>query len=154
MNGARKHSTKRLTLLAMCFSLFMAGMDTTVVNLALPSIRRSLTASLSDLQWIVDSYILVVACLMLNGGTLGDVFGRKRLFMLGLSLFTIGSVICAMAPSAGKLILGRSITDARGGIEHREAGHGTRTLSDFRPRQSTDTFRLSPHRSHEACQRG
>ncbi len=76
--------TKLFTLGAVCFGLFMVMLDNTVVNLALPTIQRELSAGLTELQWIVDAFILLLAALMLTGGTLGDLYGRKRAFLTGL----------------------------------------------------------------------
>ena len=101
--------TKMLTLGAMCFALFMAMLDNTVVNVALPRISHDLGSGISGLQWIIDAYTLVFASLMLTGGTLGDIFGRKRFFLTGLSVFTIGSLVCALAPSLSVLIGGRGV---------------------------------------------
>jgi len=101
--------TKILTLLAMCFALFMAMLDNTVVNVALPRISQDLGSGISGLQWIVDAYTLVFASLMLTGGTLGDILGRKKLFFGGLLVFTAGSLLCGLAPSLTVLIAGRGI---------------------------------------------
>jgi MFS transporter, DHA2 family, methylenomycin A resistance protein len=101
--------TKVLTLAAMCFALFMAMLDNTVVNVALPRIQQDLGSSVSGLQWIVDGYTLVFASLMLTGGTVGDIFGRKRFFLIGLTVFTGGSLLCALAPSLSVLIGGRAV---------------------------------------------
>ena len=84
--------TKILTLGAMCFALFMAMLDNTVVNVALPSIQLHFGSGVSGLQWIIDAYTLVFAAFMLTGGTLGDLYGRKRLFLIGLTVFTAGSL--------------------------------------------------------------
>src|SRR5664280_187388 len=83
----------------MCFGLFMVMLDNTVVNLALPSIHRQLGSGLSGLQWIVDAFTLLLASLMLTGGTLGDLYGRKRAFISGLVVFTAGSLLCALSPT-------------------------------------------------------
>ena len=91
--------TKLFTLGAICFGLFMVMLDNTVVNLALPTIQRELNAGLSELQWIVDAFTLLLASLMLTGGTLGDLYGRKRAFISGLTVFTAGSLLCALSPS-------------------------------------------------------
>jgi DHA2 family methylenomycin A resistance protein-like MFS transporter len=101
MNFGRLRSrwSKPLTLLAMCLGLFMPQLDTNVVNLALPSIERSLHADVGALQWIIDSYNLMFACLLVTGGTLGDLFGRRRLFLMGVVLFTLASLLCALAPT-------------------------------------------------------
>ena len=98
---------KLFTLGAMCFGLFMVMLDNTVVNLALPTIQRTLGSGLSGLQWIVDAFTLLLASLMLTGGTLGDLYGRKRAFMSGVAIFTAGSLICALSPSVSVLIAGR-----------------------------------------------
>ena len=87
----------------------MLMLDTTVVNLALPTIERKLGSGLTGLQWIVDAFTLVLACLMLTGGTLGDLYGRKRAYLGGLLVFTAGSLICALAPSVGVLIAARCL---------------------------------------------
>jgi DHA2 family methylenomycin A resistance protein-like MFS transporter len=101
--------TKIFTIGAMCFGLFMVMLDNTVVNLALPTIQRELSSGLTGLQWIVDAFTLLLASLMLTGGTLGDLYGRKRMFMVGLAAFTAGSLFCALSPSVGMLIGGRAV---------------------------------------------
>jgi EmrB/QacA subfamily drug resistance transporter len=101
--------TKLVTLGTLCFALFMVMLDSTVVNLAMPTIQRKLGASISELQWIVDAYILLLASLLLTGGTLGDMFGRKRAFLGGLVLFTGGSLFCALSPTSEVLIAARCL---------------------------------------------
>jgi EmrB/QacA subfamily drug resistance transporter len=101
--------TKLFTLGAICFGLFMVMLDNTVVNLALPTIARELNAGLSELQWIVDAFTLCLASLMLTGGTLGDLYGRKRAFIAGLIVFTGGSLLCALSPNIDVLIGARAV---------------------------------------------
>jgi EmrB/QacA subfamily drug resistance transporter len=101
--------TKLFTLGAICFGLFMVMLDNTVVNLALPTIQTKLSAGLSELQWIVDAFTLLLASLMLTGGTLGDLYGRKRAFIVGLVVFTAGSLLCALSPTIHILIGGRAV---------------------------------------------
>ncbi len=101
--------TKLFTLGAICFGLFMVMLDNTVVNLALPTIQRELNAGFSELQWIVDAFTLILAAFMLTGGTLGDIYGRKRAFLSGLVIFTAASLLCALSPSIEVLIGGRAI---------------------------------------------
>src|ERR1043166_8050646 len=96
-------------LAAMCLATFMAILDTSLVNLGLHSIGRDLRADVAALQWVVDSYNLVYAVLILTGGALGDIYGRRRLFVVGSAVFALGSVICALAPGAGVLIFGRAV---------------------------------------------
>lgn len=102
--GARE---KRLVLVSLCLALFMVMLDGTVVNTALPKMQASLGASVSGLQWIVDGYVLALASFMLTGGTLGDRFGRRRMLITGIAIFTVGSVLCGLAPSAGALVAAR-----------------------------------------------
>src|ERR1700690_3484056 len=85
-------------------ALFMVSLDNLVVTMALPVIRRDLGASLSDLEWTVNAYTLTFAALLLMGAALGDRFGRRRMFMIGVSIFTIGSACAALSPSSGTLI--------------------------------------------------
>lgn len=87
----------------------MSLLDVSVVNVALPAMQDGLSAGFSTLQWVVDSYTLCLSALILSGGALGDRFGRKRLFLGGLAVFTVGSLVCAVAPSAGVLIVGRLV---------------------------------------------
>jgi EmrB/QacA subfamily drug resistance transporter len=102
-------TNKVITLLVTCFGLFMVLLDASIVNVALPTIQANLHANLSDLQWIIDAYTLPLAVLMLTAGTLGDRFGRKRLFLAGLVLFLIGSTLCGFAPTLGWLLFGRVV---------------------------------------------
>ncbi len=101
--------TKLFTIGATCFGLFMVMLDSTVVNLALPTIQRELGSSLTGLQWIVDAFVLFLAAFMLTGGTIGDLYGRKRAFVSGLVIFTASSLFCALSPSIELLIAGRAI---------------------------------------------
>jgi DHA2 family methylenomycin A resistance protein-like MFS transporter len=100
---------KLTTLFTMCFALFMAMLDNTVVNVALPTIQRDFGSGVSGLQWIISAYTLFFASLMLTGGTLGDLYGRKRLFLIGLIVFTGGSLLSGLAPSLHVLIVGRAV---------------------------------------------
>src|SRR5918999_5552255 len=95
------------TLLAACVATFMLLLDITVVNVALPDIQRALDASLSSLQWVVDAYSLMLAALLLTAGSLGDRLGRRRVFSIGLAVFTIASVLCGLAPDATTLNFAR-----------------------------------------------
>ncbi len=97
------------TLFAMCFALFMIMLDNTIVNVALPTIQRELNASPANLEWIVNGYVVTFAALILLGGKLGDRFGRKRMFMVGLVLFTVFSALCAIADSDTQLIIARCL---------------------------------------------
>src|SRR5688500_1311685 len=94
---------KLAVLLTMCFALFMAMLDNTVVNVALPTLGRDLQTGVSGLQWIVDGYVLAFASLLLTGGTLGDRFGRKRMFIAGLAVFTAASLLGGLSSTAAQL---------------------------------------------------
>ena len=91
-------------LAVCCMSLFMVGLDNTIVNVGLPSIGRSLHAGVSGLQWTVAAYTIVLAALLMFAGALADRIGRRTIFQVGLSLFTLGSWMCSLAPSLGWLI--------------------------------------------------
>src|ERR671936_890434 len=110
-------SRRKVTvLLAMCFALFMAMLDNTVVNVALPTISDKLGAGVSGLQWIVDGYVLAFASLLLTGGILGDRYGRKRMFLAGLTLFTLASLACGLSPTSSWLIAFRGIQGIGGAL--------------------------------------
>src|SRR3954463_13185326 len=85
------------TLVAVCTGVFMLLLDITIVNVALPDIQTELDATLSDLQWVIDAYALSLAALLLTAGSLADLFGRRRVFVIGLVIFTLGSIACGSA---------------------------------------------------------
>ena len=97
------------TLAAVSFGLFMIMLDNTIVNVALPSIQRDLHMSISSLEWIVTAYALTFAALLITGGKLGDVYGRRRIFVVGLVVFTLSSLACGFAPSSSFLIGARAV---------------------------------------------
>jgi EmrB/QacA subfamily drug resistance transporter len=97
------------TLGAMCFALFMVMLDNTVTNVALPSIQRDFDASLSALEWTINAYTLTFAVLLVTGGRLGDIFGRRRVFLIGVGLFAISSATIGFAPSEGFLVASRAL---------------------------------------------
>jgi len=99
-----------LVLLATSLGVLLAQIDTSVVNLALKSIAVDLQASVSQMQWVVDAYNLAYASLLLTGGTLGDLYGRRRIFLFGIVLFTGGTLVSAFAPTVTGLIAGRIIS--------------------------------------------
>src|SRR6201990_3231946 len=103
-------------LLICCLSLLIVGLDITAVNVALPALGRDLQASVSGLQWTVDAYTVVLASLLMFGGSLGDRFGRRRIFVLGLALFTAASVLCSLAASTGELIAFRALQAVGGSM--------------------------------------
>jgi EmrB/QacA subfamily drug resistance transporter len=96
------------TLVGVCTGVFMLLLDITIVNVALPDIQRDLNASLADLQWVIDAYALTLAALLLTAGSLADRYGRKRLFAIGTVIFTLGSLLCGLAPSILFLSLARA----------------------------------------------
>jgi EmrB/QacA subfamily drug resistance transporter len=101
---------RRRAVLAICsMSLFIVGIDSTIVNVALPSIGHDLNASVSGLQWTVDAYTLVLASLLMLSGSMADRLGRRRIFQLGLALFSLGSLLCSMSPTLGLLIAFRML---------------------------------------------
>jgi EmrB/QacA subfamily drug resistance transporter len=104
------------TLLAVCVGTFMLLLDVTIVNVALPDIQQSLSSSFSDLQWTINAYALTLAALLLTAGSLADLYGRRRLFGIGLVLFTSASALCGAAPSALFLIISRGVQGIGGAI--------------------------------------
>ena len=108
---------RRLLILGICcMSLLLVGLDNTIVNVALPSIGHSLHARVSGLQWTVDAYTLVLASLLMLSGSMADRFGRRRVFQLGLVLFTLGSGLCSLAPTLGWLIAFRALQAVGGSM--------------------------------------
>ncbi len=97
------------TLGAMCFALFMIMLDNTVVNVALPSIQKDLNASISGLEWTINGYTLSFAVLLATGGRLGDIFGRRRMFLFGVIIFTLSSATAGFAPDATSLVVSRIV---------------------------------------------
>src|SRR3982074_3168413 len=104
-----EENKKWWTLAAVAFGLFMIMLDNTIVNVALPSIQRSLHMSISSLEWIVTAYALTFAALLITGGKLGDLYGRRKMFIAGLVVFTLASLACGLAPNAGFLIGARAV---------------------------------------------
>ena len=104
------------TLVAVCTATFMLLLDITIVNVALPAIQRALKASFSDLQWVVDAYALGLATCVLTAGALADLYGRKRLFLLGIALFTVASAACGLAWDPLFLIIARGVQGIGGAM--------------------------------------
>lgn len=106
---ANRLNKNRTPLVIICTILFLTFLDNTVVSVVLSSVQSSLNAGVQDLQWVVDAYMLVFAVFMLTGGTLGDLFGRKKILLGGVALFVTGSVVALLSNSVGMLIAGRVI---------------------------------------------
>jgi EmrB/QacA subfamily drug resistance transporter len=104
-----EENRKWVTLAAVSFGLFMIMLDNTVVNVALPTMQRDLHVSISQLEWVVIAYALTFAALLITGGKLADLYGRRRIFVIGLAIFTLSSLACGLAPSAGFLIGARAV---------------------------------------------
>jgi EmrB/QacA subfamily drug resistance transporter len=104
----------RWTLIAVCVGTFMLLVDVTIVQVALPTIQRHLHASFTDLQWVIDAYALALAALILTWGTISDLFGRKRIFIVGLTVFTVSSLLCGLAQSINILIWSRALQGVGG----------------------------------------
>ncbi len=103
--GAALVPSRPLVVLATCcLSLFLVTIDLTIVNVALPSIRRELHASVAGLQWSVDGYTVVVASFLMLSGSTADRFGRRRMFQIGLAVFSLGSLLCSLAPTTNALV--------------------------------------------------
>ncbi|MDY7085658.1 MAG: MFS transporter [Actinomycetota bacterium] len=107
---------RALVLGICCLSLFIVGLDNTIVNIALPTLRADLDTTVSGLQWVIDSYTLVLAGLLILSGSTADRVGRRRTFQTGLALFTLGSLLCSVAPSLGWLIAFRMVQAVGGSM--------------------------------------
>jgi len=105
---------QRLSLAAMCVAQFLVLLDVTIVNVALPSMQRELQMTPGNLEWVVSAYALSLAALIPLGGALGDRYGRKRLFLIGMAVFVLGSVACALASAGGVLIAARAVQGVGG----------------------------------------
>ena len=124
MNGVRGRrllteelmDKKWWTLIAVCTGIFMLLLDVTIVTIAQPAIQSGLHAGFSDVQWVLDAYALTLASLLLTSGVLADRYGRKRLFGIGLIVFTLGSLLCGLAQDPLMLILSRSAQGVGGAI--------------------------------------
>jgi DHA2 family methylenomycin A resistance protein-like MFS transporter len=120
--AARTHEMIRshgaaMILFTMCLGVFVAQLDSQVVNLAIKHIGSDLNAGISQLQWVIDAYNLFYATLLLTGGTLGDLYGRMRVFVAGIALIVVGSIVCAAAPNGAVLIGGRALTGLGSALE-------------------------------------
>src|SRR5271155_4510084 len=104
------------TLIAVCTATFMLLLDITVVNVALPDIQQSLHSTFSDIQWVVDAYSLTLAAFLLTAGVLGDMFGRREVFAVGLGVFSVSSLVCGLATTSLMLNLARAAQGVGGAI--------------------------------------
>jgi EmrB/QacA subfamily drug resistance transporter len=115
-SGDQSDPRRWLTLIILLLAAFMNLLDVSIVNIAIPSIQRDLHASYADVQWALAGYTLAYALVLITGGRLGDTFGRKRLFLIGVTGFTIMSALCGVAQSPGMLIASRVVQGAMGAI--------------------------------------
>ena len=109
-------NNKWWTLAAVCTGVFMLLLDITVVNVALPDIQRSLHSSFSDLQWVINAYALTIAAFLLTAGVVGDMFGRRKLFAIGLAAFSAASLVCGLSGSSTMLDFARAVQGIGGAI--------------------------------------
>ncbi|MEZ3179849.1 MFS transporter [Streptomyces pimonensis] len=110
------HGRRMLVLSICCMSLLIVSLDNTVLNVALPALQRDFHASTSGLQWTIDAYTLVLACLLMVAGSTADRIGRRRVFMAGLVVFTLGSVLCSLAPDLSWLVVFRMVQAVGGSM--------------------------------------
>lgn len=104
-------------LITMCLGVFLAQLDSTVAYLGTKAIADDLHAGISQMQWVLDAYNLAYASLLLTGGALGDLYGRLRIFLIGIALIVAGSLVCALAPNGATLIAGRAVTGLGSALE-------------------------------------
>ncbi|QQM43460.1 MFS transporter [Streptomyces liliifuscus] len=110
------HRRRMLVLAICCMSLLIVSLDVTILNVALPAMQKDLDASLAGMQWTIDAYTLVLAALLMLAGSTADRIGRKRVFMAGVVVFTIGSVLCSLAPNLESLVVFRMIQAVGGSM--------------------------------------
>src|SRR2546421_4329222 len=111
-----RSSGRWFALIVLCLGALMIVLDTTIVNVALPSIRQDLGFSETSLAWVVNAYLLTFGGFLLLGGRLGDLFGHRRLFLSGITLFTLASLACGLAQSQGVLVTARAVQGVGGAI--------------------------------------
>jgi len=112
----RRSSGRWFALMVLCLGALMIVLDTTIVNVALPSIRVNLGFSETSLAWVVNAYLLTFGGFLLLAGRLGDLFGHRRLFLIGITLFTLASLACGLASTQGFLVTARAIQGLGGCI--------------------------------------
>src|ERR1017187_1805426 len=112
-----KHDRRRwIALIVVCLAMLMNALDSSIVNVALPSIQHDLHFSQSSLTWVIDAYLITFGSFLLMAGRLGDLVGRKRVFLGGIVLFTASSALCGLATSQALLIVGRFAQGAGGAL--------------------------------------
>ena len=116
MTNALTHRTRWLALMVLCLGDLMIVLDTTIVNVALPSIRVDLAFTETSLVWVVNAYMLTFGGFLLLGGRLGDLYGHRRLFLIGIALFTLASLACGLAMSQAMLIVARAVQGLGGAV--------------------------------------
>ncbi|MFC6935129.1 MFS transporter [Actinomadura yumaensis] len=147
------HRRRLLILGICCMSLLVVSLDNTVLNVALPSMRRDLHASLSGLQWTIDAYLIVLASLLILSGSTADRIGRRRVFQTGLVLFTTGSLLCSLAPSLGWLVAAR-VLQAVGGSMLNPVAMSIITNTFTEPRERRARSARGARSSGSACRPG
>ncbi len=116
MTSGIDHRKRWLALIVLCLGELMIVLDTTIVNVALPSIREDLAFTETSLVWVVNAYMLTYGGFLLLGGRLGDLFGQRRLFLLGITLFSLASLVCGLAGSQGLLVAARAVQGLGGAV--------------------------------------
>ena len=118
-------SANRWTLVATILASSMTFIDATVVNVALPALQADLHATITDVQWVIEAYALFLGALILVGGSMGDQFGRKKVFLFGVAFFAVASVMCGFAGSARVLIIGRALRVSAPRFSRREVSRSS-----------------------------
>src|SRR6476619_841687 len=113
---ARARTNPWLVLLVLTSGFFMIMLDTTIVNVAIPAMSTALNTTLDQILWVLNAYVLVYAVLLITAGRLGDLFGQRNMFALGLAIFTIASALCGISQNAEQLILARILQGIGGAL--------------------------------------
>jgi len=110
------HLKRKGLLIAVCLGTFLASLDISIVNVALPAIQESLKSDLAGLQWVVSAYAICLSAFMLSASALSDRYGHKKIWLAGIALFTLGSLLCTVAVSMPMLLLGRVVQGVAGAV--------------------------------------
>src|ERR1700726_3949602 len=113
---ARAQSNPWLVLVVLTTGFFMILLDTTIVNVAIPAMSAGLNAPLDEILWVLNAYILVYAVLLITAGRLGDLYGQRTLFAIGLAVFTVASALCGISQTSGELIAARVLQGVGGAL--------------------------------------
>ena len=145
-SGGPKTDSRWLALIVLCAGMLMIVLDQTIVNVALPAIEEDLKFGQAGLAWVVNAYLIAYGGLLLLAGRLGDLIGHKKVFLIGLGVFTVASLLCGVSVSSEMLIVSRFVQGAGGALEHRRrtvSAHSPTADREFRAGRGERTRRYA-----------